>query len=144
MPKNPTEFLDAAIAAPEIVKQLKNDIPEKSGLYGFPYFLALIGCIALHFYDSNWLRWTTGFLIAICLAAAWSMRGTLAELARALEALRTGDFVLRNHRIMNAIAIALLVYALAGNWGRWPLPALAILAALAINFAHFAGYRDPK
>ena len=72
------------------------------------------------------------------------MLRTLALLAGALKALRTGDFVLRNPRIMSAIAIALLGYALAANWGRWPLPALVVLAALVINFAHFAGYLDPQ
>ena len=52
MPKTLTGFLDDVIAAPETIKQLKNDIPEKSGLYGFLYFLALIGCMHFIFLTS--------------------------------------------------------------------------------------------
>ena len=49
--------------------------------------------------------------------------------------------MLRNHRLMNAFAVGLLVYAIGAVWGRWPVPALALAFAAVINYAHYSGYK---
>jgi hypothetical protein len=139
-PQTAEELLDEAIAAPDIANAIKSAIPEKAQLYAAAYVLAFVSCIVLLFY-AGWFRWVAGFLVAACLASSWSMRGALAELRRAYTTMGSGDAVLKNHRLLNGTAIALLGYALGAVWAGWPLPLLAVLIAAVINFAHYAGYR---
>lgn len=133
------ELLEEVIAAPEIAKAIKHAIPEKSMQYAGAYAFAFVSCFVLLFYG-GWFRWVAGLFVAACLASAWSMRGTLAGLRAAYVAMGSGDTVLRNHRLLNGAAIALLTFALGAVWAGWPLPLLAVLIAAVINFAHYAGY----
>ena len=89
----------------------------------------------------NWARWLPSFLVGFCLVSAFSMAAVLKDLAKANRFYRAKDGVLRNHRLMNAFAVGLLVYALCAVWGRWPVPALAVVIAAVINYVHYGGYK---
>ncbi len=112
-------------------------------MYGGAYLFAFVACVVLIFY-AGWFRWIAGFFVALCLVTAWGMRGALAELRRSYVALGRGDTVLTNHRMLNAIALVLVAYALLAVWASWPVPSLAILGAAIINFIHYAGYRGSR
>ena len=137
------ELLEEAIAAPEAADKAKRKILEKAEMYGGAYLFAFVACVVLIFY-AGWFRWVAGFFVALCLIAAWGMRGALAELRRSYVALGRGDSVLTNHRMLNAIALVLVTYALLAVWASWPVPSLAVLAAAIINFIHYAGYRRSR
>ena len=138
--QTPEQLITEALAAPEQREAALRAIPEKALLYGAPYFLALVGCTVLLFY-AGWFRWVAGLLIALCLVTAWSMRGAFVELRRASIAAGFGVGVLPSHRLLNALALLLLAYALLAVWGGWPFPVLAVLIAFAINLVHYAGFR---
>lgn len=135
------ELFDEAISAPEIVKELKASIPEKSQLYAGLYLLTFFSCIGL-FFLTGWFRWVTGFFVVACLISSWSMRTTFARLRRAHIVEGSGSTVLANHMLLNALAIASLAYAFVAVWAGWSLTIFAVVIAAVINFSHFIGYKN--
>ena len=131
-----TTYLDAADGE----AATKAAVATKSQLYAALYLVAFVACVPMSWLPP-WAKWLASFLVGFCLVSAFSMAGVLSALARANRFYAARDGVLRNHRVMNAIAVGLLVYALCAVWGRWPLPALAVVIAALINFAHYGGYK---
>ena len=139
-PETAQQYLDRALEAPVALNDAKVVVVRKAELYGGLYALALLACLVLIFYH-GWFRWIAGFLVATCLVAAWSMRGALASIGHWYAELRWADSVLAKHRVLNAAALMLLMYALLAVWHPWPLPALPVFLAAIINYLHHVGYR---
>ena len=118
----------------------KADVATKSQLYAALYLAAFAACVPVSWMP-NWARWLPSSLVGFCLVSAFSMAVLLNHLTRANRFYGEKDGVLRNHRLMNAFAVGLLVYALGAVWGRWPVPALAVAIAAVINYAHYNGYK---
>lgn len=118
----------------------KAAVATKSQLYAALYLAAFAACVPVSWMP-NWARWLPSSLVGFCLVSAFSMAVLLNHLARASRFYGAKDGVLRNHRLMNAFAVGLLVYAIGAVWGRWPVPALALAFAAVINYAHYSGYK---
>lgn len=118
----------------------KAAVATKSQLYAALYLAAFAACVPVSWMP-NWARWLPSSLVGFCLVSAFSMAVLLNHLTRANRFYGAKDSVLRNHRLMNAIAVGLLVYAISAVWGRWPVPALALAFAAGINYAHYSGYK---
>jgi hypothetical protein len=129
------------LEAAEAEDASKASITTKSQLYAALYLAAFVACLPVSMLPP-WAKWLPSFLVGFCVVSAFSMAGVFSELAKANRFYGDRNGVLRNHRWMNASAIALLVYALCAVWGRWPVPALAVLIAAVINFAHYGGYKS--
>lgn len=118
----------------------KAAVATKSVLYVLLYLTAFGACIPVSRLP-HWAKWLPAGLVFLCLVTAFSMASMLSQLAKANRFYGAKNGVLRNHRLMNAFAIGLLVYALCAIWGRWPVPALAVLIGAFINFVHHSGYK---
>ena len=129
------------LAAAESEESAKASVPEKAQLYAGLYLFAFLACLAA-IWLPPWARWIAGTLVSVCLLTAFSMAGVFVTLARASRFYRHRNVVLRHHRLMNALAMLLLLYALGAIWSGWPAPAFAVLVAAIINFVHFGGYKN--
>lgn len=128
--------LDAA----DVEEATKAEVAAKAQLYAGLYLAAFVACVPASWLPA-WSRWPVGALVAACLTSALTMTGRLNTLAQANWFFGYKNVVLRHHRMLNAVAIARLVYSLGAVWARWPLPALAALVAAILNFIHFGGYK---
>jgi hypothetical protein len=134
--------LSVVADALENIEPLKTAIAEKAEIYGGGHVLALIACLVLVFY-SVWTRWGAEFFVFVCLFSTWSMRNIMSKLQSATAIANFGkrDMVLRNHQILNYVALVLMSYACVAVWAAWPWPGLAVFLAMLINMTHYAGYR---
>ena len=115
----------------------KAAVATKSQRYAALYLAAFAACVPVSWMP-NWARWLPSSLVGFCLVSAFSMAVVLTHLAKAKRFYGAKDGVLRNHRRMNAFAVGFLVYALGAVWGRWPVPALAVVSAAVISFVGYS------
>lgn len=138
---NDEEIAEEAAAYRSEESSMKTAIYEKSKLYFGVAFLAIISYVVAAV-SPSWVRWVAGFFIAGLLAGQFGMLSLLRQLQQFYAPYP--NFVVRNHLLMGAVALLLLVYALLGLWGRWPVPWLAMLLAIIVNLLHGIGYAPKK
>jgi hypothetical protein len=83
---------------------LKSAIYEKSQLYFGVAFLAIISYVVAAF-GPGWVRWIASFFIAGLLLGQFGMLSLLRQLQQFYAPFRN-DFVVRNHLLMGAAALA--------------------------------------